>query len=215
MGQIGAAVLSGPGEPGAAGGNRHPQTLGDLLVGQPFLVEQEQNFPVPGGELDRQHLGQPQGRGRRRCQTGGGGMEGLFLGGLLHWLILRLNREQQITVLISSHILDELAKLATHYGFIDGGRIVREISAEDLEAACRKCVRVEVSDTKALARVLDTMGAEYKILDNRRADVFAQVNVSQLTLALAREQCEVVSLHEHDESLESYYVSLVGGVRHA
>ena len=130
-------------------------------------------------------------------------------------LILRLNREQQITVLISSHILDELAKLATHYGFIDGGRIVREISAEDLEAACRKCVRVEVSDTKALARVLDTMGAEYKILDNRRADVFAQVNVSQLTLALAREQCEVVSLHEHDESLESYYVSLVGGVRHA
>lgn len=130
-------------------------------------------------------------------------------------LILRLNREQQITVLISSHILDELAKLATHYGFIDGGRIVREISAEDLEAACRKCVRVEVSDTKALARVLDAMGAEYKILDNRRADVFAQVNVSQLTLALAREQCEVVSLHEHDESLESYYVSLVGGVRHA
>ena len=130
-------------------------------------------------------------------------------------LILRLNREQQITVLISSHILDELAKLATHYGFIDGGRIVREISAEDLEAACRKCVRVEVSDTKALARVLDAMGAEYKILDNRRADVFAQVNVSQLTLARAREQCEVVSLHEHDESLESYYVSLVGGVRHA
>ena len=130
-------------------------------------------------------------------------------------LILRLNREQQITVLISSHILDELAKLATHYGFIDGGRIVREISAEDLEAACRKCVRVEVSDTKALARVLDTMGAEYKILDNRRADVFAQVKGSQLTLALAREQCEVVSLHEHDESLESYYVSLVGGVRHA
>ena len=83
MGQIGAAVLSGPGEPGAAGGNRHPQTLGDLLVGQPFLVEQEQNFPVPGGELDRQHLGQTQGRRRRRCQTGRGGMEGLFLGGLL------------------------------------------------------------------------------------------------------------------------------------
>lgn len=45
-------------------------------------------------------------------------------------LILRLNRERQITVLISSHILDELARLATHYGFIDGGRMVREMSAE-------------------------------------------------------------------------------------
>ncbi|HCM13591.1 MAG TPA: bacitracin ABC transporter ATP-binding protein, partial [Lachnospiraceae bacterium] len=64
-------------------------------------------------------------------------------------LILELNRDRQITVLISSHILDELSKLATHYGFIDGGRIVKEISAKDLDAACRKCVRMEVSDTKA------------------------------------------------------------------
>ena len=63
-------------------------------------------------------------------------------------LILKLNREQQITVLISSHILDELSKLATHYGFIDGGRLIKEISAEELEAACRKCVRVKVSDIR-------------------------------------------------------------------
>ena len=53
-------------------------------------------------------------------------------------LILKLNREQQITVLISSHILDELSRLATHYGFIDGGHIIKEISAEDLENACRR-----------------------------------------------------------------------------
>lgn len=51
-------------------------------------------------------------------------------------LILRLNREHGITVLISSHILDELSKLATHYGFIEGGRMVKEISAVELEAAC-------------------------------------------------------------------------------
>ena len=66
-------------------------------------------------------------------------------------LILNLNRRQQITVLISSHILDELSKFATHYGFIDGGRMVKELSAEELEAACRKCVRMEVSSAKALA----------------------------------------------------------------
>ena len=48
-------------------------------------------------------------------------------------LILKLNREHGITVLISSHILDELARLATHYGFIDSGHMIREMSAEELE----------------------------------------------------------------------------------
>ena len=76
-------------------------------------------------------------------------------------LILKLNRERRITVLISSHILDELSRLATHYGFLEAGHIVKEISAQELEAACKKCIRLEVSDGKALARVLDCMHLEY------------------------------------------------------
>ncbi len=126
-------------------------------------------------------------------------------------LILRLNRERQITVLISSHILDELARLATHYGFIDGGRMVREMSAAELEAACRKSMRLEVTDTGALARVLDAMGADYRILSEDTADVYERLNVSQLAAALAREGCELVSVKERDESLESFYISIVGG----
>lgn len=126
-------------------------------------------------------------------------------------LILKLNRERQITVLISSHILDELSKLATHYGFIDGGRMVKEVSAADMEVACRKCVRIEVTSTQALVRVLDRMGMEYKILSGNRADIYAKVNISELTLALVKEKCELISLQEHDETLESYYVGLVGG----
>jgi ABC-2 type transport system ATP-binding protein len=130
-------------------------------------------------------------------------------------LILKLNRERQITVLISSHILDELAKLATHYGILDGGRMVKELSAEELEQISRKCVRVEVTDTGALARVLDAMQLEYKIISDTTADVFAKVNVTQLAAALAKENCEVLTMQEHDESLESYYISLVGGNSYA
>lgn len=130
-------------------------------------------------------------------------------------LILKLNLEQQITVLISSHILDELSKLATHYGFIDNGHIVKEMSADELEAACKKCVRMEVNNTKALARVLDEMSIDYKIITDNSADVFAKVNISKLTAALAKENCEVFSMQERDESLESYYVSLVGGGKNA
>ena len=130
-------------------------------------------------------------------------------------LILRLNRERQITVLISSHILDELSRLATHYGIIDSGRMVKELSAEELENACRKCMRMEVTKVTALARVLDGMGIDYKVLSETKADVYAKINISQLTLALAKESCEVLSIEEKDESLESYFVSLVGGGDHA
>lgn len=126
-------------------------------------------------------------------------------------LILKLNREQQLTVLISSHILDELSRLATYYGFIDKGRLIKEISAEDLDSACRKCIRLEVSNTRTLSRVLDGMNVEYAIVSDKAADVYAKINVSELTLALAKENCEVISMRERDESLESYYVSLLGG----
>lgn len=130
-------------------------------------------------------------------------------------LILKLNRERQITVLISSHILEELSKFATHYGFIDGGRIVKEISAGELEAACRKCMQVEVSNVRAMARVLDAKGIEYNILSERTADIYAKLNVTELVAALTKENCELYGIKERDESLESFYVNLVGGGRNA
>jgi len=128
-------------------------------------------------------------------------------------LILKLNREHGITVLISSHILDELSRLATHYGFIDGGRMVKEMSAEEMEKRCRKCLRAEVSDTKALARVLESMNAEYRIIDFNHADIYAEIPVTTLVSALAIENCTVNKIVEQDESLESFYMNLVGGER--
>lgn len=130
-------------------------------------------------------------------------------------LILKLNRERQITFLISSHILDELARIATCYGFIDHGQIVKEISAQELDSACRKCMRLTITDSKALARVLDRLNIEYSMVSENECDVFGDINITTMVLALAKENCEVVTLHEHDESLESYYISLVGGAVHA
>ena len=126
-------------------------------------------------------------------------------------LILKLNREEQITFLISSHILDELSRLATHYGFIDSGHMVREMSAKELDAACRKCIRVQVSDIHALARVLDERDIGYNIFSDTMADIYAKVNVSELTLALAGQGCDIISMTEREESLESFYVNLIGG----
>lgn len=126
-------------------------------------------------------------------------------------LILKLNRERKITILISSHILDELSRLATHYGIVDKGRMVEELSAEELETFCRKCMRIEVSNVASLSRVLDSMKVDYKILSDRQVDIFAKLNISQLTFALAKEDCEVLSIEAKDESLENFFISLLGG----
>ncbi len=130
-------------------------------------------------------------------------------------LILQLNRERQITVLISSHILDELAKLATHYGFLDGGRLVRQVTAQEVEAACRKCLRATVTDAPALCFVLDQLGLPYEVAGENQVDIYEQVNVTQLVEALQKEGCQLLSLKERDESLESYFINLVGGERDA
>lgn len=126
-------------------------------------------------------------------------------------LILKLNQEHQITVLISSHILDELSRLATHYGFIHKGRMVKELTAKELESSCRKCVRVEVTNIQALSRILDEKGLEYHIASDEIADIFAQIHVSDFVMALSKENCQVLTMTEREESLESYYVNLIGG----
>lgn len=129
-------------------------------------------------------------------------------------LILKLNRERQVTILISSHILDELSRLATHYGFVDKGHLLKELTASELDEACRKCMRATVSNVTTLARVLDSMQVSYKILSETAADIYADIPVSRLALALDKENCEILSLQEHDENLEGYYMELIGGADH-
>lgn len=118
-------------------------------------------------------------------------------------LILKLNRERQITVLISSHILDELSRLATHYGFIDKGHLLKEISARDLENACRKCIRLEVSDMNVFIRVIENLHLEYQVLSDTWADIFAKETITRLVLSLAKEGCEVLSSRSVTKALKA------------
>lgn len=128
-------------------------------------------------------------------------------------MILKLNREKGITILISSHILDELSRLATHYGFIEQGRCIKEMSAEELEKVSRRSLHINVNDTQLLAQVLDGMKAEYRIYSPTEADIFTPMQVTPLVLALNEKKCFVNSMTEHHESLENYFMGLVGGVR--
>lgn len=129
-------------------------------------------------------------------------------------LLLNLNQQYGITILVSSHILDELSRLATHYGFIDNGKMIKEISADDLENSFRKSIRIEVTDGKALAAVLKQTGQPYKMPAPNVAEIYHRLNISQLTSALDKYHCDLLSIQEQEENLESYYVDLIGGVSH-
>ena len=126
-------------------------------------------------------------------------------------LILKLNHEKGITFLISSHILDELSRIASCYGFIDKGHIVREMTAEELRAECRKSIRMKVNDMNGLTRVMEKMGFEYKIIDDDTADIYAEITFSELAKECEKEKCTIITMEEHDESLEAFYLELLGG----
>ncbi len=130
-------------------------------------------------------------------------------------LVLKLNREKGVTVLISSHILDELSRIATHYGFIDRGHIIHEMSAKELEASCRKRISVRVSDARAMVRALDAMKLRYEVVSNTDLHIFDEASVSELSEAAKAEGCCILAMNEQNESLESFYMNLIGGGRHA
>ncbi len=126
-------------------------------------------------------------------------------------LILKLNREKGITVLISSHILDELAKIATYYGFIDNGRIIREMSSNDLLSHCRKKTILKISNVKAFIVILDRLSLDYKVEDEQTVSIFSKVSVSKLVKEAEKTNNEIYSIKEKEESLESFFLNLIGG----
>ena len=83
-----------------------------------------------------------------------------------------------------------------------------------MDRICRKYIRVEVTNINALVRLLDANGIAYEILSNNSANIYGKINLSKLVIALAKMDCEIISSHEQDESLENYFMNLIGGDRH-
>lgn len=127
-------------------------------------------------------------------------------------LILKLNKEKKITVLISSHYLDELSKIATHYGFLDSGQIIKEISAEELNKLCKKRIEIIVESDKECIKLLEKNNISYEIVDKNIIHIFGNINIAKLSLLFAENNCEIIEIHEKDETLENYYINLLGGV---
>lgn len=126
-------------------------------------------------------------------------------------LILKLNREQGITILISSHYLDELSKIATHYGFLESGSIIKEISNAELMKQLEYKIQMKVSDKRAFADYFDQNGIAYETVNDETFNVFGEHNLSKFVHRLFQADLVADEIHEQEESLESYYMNLIGG----
>lgn len=126
-------------------------------------------------------------------------------------LILKLNKEKGITFLISSHYLDELSKIATHYGLVDKGKIIKEISSQELEQNCKTRTELKVNNVKECVKYLEECKYSYEVISNEKINVYNKINVSEIAVALSKRNCIINEFNEIEESLENYYMNLIGG----
>lgn len=133
-------------------------------------------------------------------------------------LLLRLNRERQTTILISSHILSELSTVATCYGFLEKGKLLEEVTAQGLDEKCRVCLRLQVSDTaKAAVALHIKLGTDqFKVLEDNVIELYDLLDRPQeVSAAMAAEGVALASLERRGSDLEAYFLDLIGGGRDA
>ena len=133
----------------------------------------------------------------------------------LRELILRLNRERGVTVLLSSHLLDELSRVCTHYGFLDAGKLIEALPARELVSRLKRCTRVCVSSAAALIPALDGAGIRYEAASDTALDVFGDVSFSALAALCETAGVSLLTAESRNEDLEGYFMNLLGGEDHA
>lgn len=125
----------------------------------------------------------------------------------------RLNTERGITLLISSHILSELYAVANRFLFIDGGKVLKEITKEELDLECSRCLVIKASDVKSASTVLENKLniTDYKVIDNGEIRVYDRsAKPEELNKALIKADVPISGISESGVSLEDYFKQLVG-----
>lgn len=132
-------------------------------------------------------------------------------------LLVRLNREKGITLVVSSHILGELSKIATRYGILKDGSLVEEIAAEELHARCKDYLRVRVADAKAACVLLEqALGAvQYEVRPEGELRIYGETDAAKVSAVLAANGVPVLELYLHRQDLEAYFLELMGGADRA
>ena len=131
--------------------------------------------------------------------------------------ILRLQQERNMTIIISSHILEELSKIATDYGIIHNGTLLQEMTREELMQQCSERIEIVMTNPEQALPVLDAMGiTKYQVMDKQRIYIYEQLEeTARINMALAKAGILVQSITNTKEELETYFLNMTGGVANA
>ena len=126
--------------------------------------------------------------------------------------IQKLAKERGMTICISSHILEELSKIATDYGIIHNGCLVQELTREELMKKCSERIELTLDNPKQAVPVLDDMGfSSYQVIDKEHIHIFERLGESaSLNMELAKAGIPVKGISITSEELENYFLGLQG-----
>lgn len=142
-------------------------------------------------------------------------MNGLDPAGIvdIRELILKLNRERGITFLISSHILTELSLVATKYGIISKGKLLEEITAEQLHNKCAKTTAISADDPQKLAEVVRSCVDNQLEYTSDGVRIIGSLDLNPLLSAVIAGGVKILSINCSETSFEEYYLSVIGGAK--
>ena len=124
----------------------------------------------------------------------------------------KLNEESNITMLISSHILSELYLLANRFCFIEKGKIIKELSKEELDVECSRAIVIKTNNVKETCLILEKElnTKNYKVIDKHEVRLYDYLdNSGKVNKELAKNDIDVISIYESGISLEDYFKSIV------
>lgn len=127
-------------------------------------------------------------------------------------LILRLNHEKNVTILISSHLLDELSKVVTKYGIINDGNLVEEVSASDLIERCKQKLTFTVNDIGKAVSILSSVipSSEIQAEDGQVIISSHLDDAASLNKLLVQQDIEVSGIQVQTDGLEQYFMKRIG-----
>ena len=127
-------------------------------------------------------------------------------------LILRLNDERGITVVVSSHVLEQLGKMATRYGVIREGRMVRELTAAEVDQECSDFLQLEAANPALALAVLQERfaGLRFQSMPGGAIRLFGGADAGAVGAALNEEGIAIRGLYAHRRDLEEFFVEMMG-----